>query len=63
MINLDTNLTLLATRLLKSNKFFDKKKNDISIKGKSSFLRTIKEKDAKFSSNAIKVVEYNAGTS
>lgn len=62
MINLDTNLTLLATRLLKSNKFFDKK-NDISIKGKSSFLRTIKEKDAKFSSNAIKVVEYNAGTS
>lgn len=62
MINLDINLTLLATRLLKSNKFFDKK-NDISIKGKNSFLRTIKEKDAKFSSNAIKVVEYNAGTS
>lgn len=62
MINLDTNLTLLATRLLKSNKFSDKK-NYISIKGKSSFLRTVKEKDVKFSSNAIKVVEYNAGTS
>lgn len=61
MINLDINLTLLATRLLKSNKFFDKK--NFSIKGKSSFLRTIKEKDAKFSSNAIKMVEYNAGTS